>query len=216
MNEVEAVDISQVNESRNYAQDARDIRVQALYWSGGGFPVICGQLSMAENAAHIYSAMDVRGGGELKPFPFGANGCIVPGGMLGVNAAGRQTEAVLDFIRFALQSDVQKNTFDRNGMPVNALALEAVTTNNKPGERVGYMSIGFDDRPGYELESHWPEAAHMNAIIDMIKSATPIPPQEVTVRQMVFEEIDGMLSGDKTVDEAVNALSQKVERYMQE
>ena len=55
-----------------------------------------------------------------------------------------------------------------------------------------------------------------NPICGMIASVdTPAHHNEI-IRQMVLDETSELFSGNRTVPEVVEALSQKIERYLQE
>jgi ABC-type glycerol-3-phosphate transport system substrate-binding protein len=192
-----------------------DILSQAMFWSGEGFAAICGRLSRLEDASPIFSAMDVRGAGSIIPFPAGENGCIIPSGVLGVNAAGGQTEAALDFVRFALEAETQKSSLN-TGMSINRSALEAIATSRKAGDFIDSGAVAYDAEQVFALSNYWPTEEQMQGVIEMIASANAVSPHDAIIKQIVLEETAGLFTGDRTVEEVVQALTQKVERNLQE
>lgn len=208
--------LAQISDSQQYNHTVTDIYYQSMFWSGEGLATIFGQLGKLEDTTHIFSAFDVRGGGSIKPFPVGSGGCIIPSSILGVNASGKQVEASLDFVRFSLEAEIQKSSFD-TGMPVNRAALKIIAGSKEPGAGMFYGSMSFNDTPEeYELDSNWPTEEQMNKIIKMIASADTVSYHNEIIRQMVLDETVDLFSGNRTVADVVQELSQKIERYLQE
>jgi len=208
--------LAQISDSQQYNHAVTDIYQQSMFWSGEGLAAIFGRLDRLENTAEIFSAFDVRGGGSIKPFPASSGGCIIPSSVLGVNASGKQAEASLDFVRFALEAEIQKSSL-RTGMPVNKTALEIIAGSEEPGAAMGGGSVSFNDTPEeYELVSYWPTDEQIHGIIEMLASVDTAAHHNEIIRQMVLDETAELFSGNRTVADVVEALSQKIERYLQE
>jgi len=209
--------LARISDAQQYNHMVTDIYYQSMFWSGEGLATILGPLNKLEDTAHIYSAFDVRGGGSIKPFPVGSYGCIIPSDILGINSSGKQTEASLDFVRFALETEIQKSTFYNNGMPVNRAALEIIAGSEEPGASFGSGGMSFNNTPEeYELVSYWPTDGQIHGIIEMLASADTASVYNEIIRQMVLDETAELFSGNRTVADVVEALSQKIERYLQE
>ena len=185
-----------------------------MFYGGRGITVMQNEINQLREVAAIYSAFAQREG-ELRLFPGEPAGVFIPRSILGINAAGGSREIAGQFVQFAL-SEKALIPFD-DGLAANKRALEAEQNSMTAGEGlVGFSAVDKDTGEMYLLEVSWPQEAQMEQFFALVQGASVPVHSDAVIRQMVMGEIDGFLAGSVPLESAVNAITQKVERYRQE
>lgn len=151
--------------------------------------------------------------GEVSWDIFG-NRLIVEG-RVGLNAQTKNRELAEEFMQFLFSEEVQgTNVFD--GFPVNTAVLEKMTEEKIQDDM--YASSGMIDEKGSEviLSGGHPKQKTKKEILEKIKSAGEISSPVDTLHHMLFDEIKPLVDGNKTLEETVKILINKVNTYLEE
>lgn len=133
------------------------------------------------------------------------NGTYLPNGTIGVNAASTKKELIDEFLRILFGEELQ--TLDLyEGYPVNAASCEAFI--NKEMNVVFSITVEEDD-----IMMEDPTDEMKKEFIEFVKTLNrPYRVQEAVLNMLVAEGKE-VLTGEKGMDEAIQALSSKIALY---
>lgn len=196
---------------------SHEIRImdQALWWSGDRLAAMFGNLNAIDDAAYVYSVLQSKGG-SMQGFPCGDGILCLPQSILGVNANNANMDAATQFVVTALSEEAQTITRD-DGLPVNYGAIGSILNSQPPGNTALRLRKN-DSTTGelYETTFLWYSEDRKQEIIRLMETAkTPAYNNEI-IRQLVIEETLQFFSDNKTLEDTVDSLTQKLQHYFAE
>lgn len=139
----------------------------------------------------------------------------IPNTIVGVNATGGQKEAAKDFVMCMLSADLQQKSLG-TGLPVNRQAMEEILYANKPEAVFGCLAE-MDENGNYvSLDLFWPTEEQTAALESMIESLSVPASSDENVKNTVIEQGVAALNGEKSVEDAVGEIINKVQIYLAE
>lgn len=181
------------------------------------------QHAMAGWTCSVYSSLEIlslnktKGFENTKVMPMQGQCSQVfkPMTMLGVSAASGQTEEALRFMDVFLSAKVQ-SVYD--GFPLNQEAYDIQFTPEQVGEGGVYSSMASSNGDGRTIEYvvYWPSDEEIAAFKKEIASVGTayIPDREL--EDAVFTQGAKYMSGECSLEEALNEIEKKVSIYMAE
>lgn len=131
---------------------------------------------------------------QVRLLPGQAQGCYLPGAIAGVNAAGKQQEEAMGFVKTLLSTEVQFLSFN-DGFGVSKTALEQEMARYRERlKEIGYEVVDF--------------AEYLYPLLSQIK--TPVVADQTLLDAVIGEGMK-VLDGSETVEEAVQAVQKKME-----
>lgn len=140
---------------------------------------------------------------------------LIAQGRVGLNVQTKNKELAEEFMQFLFSEEVQgTNVFD--GFPVNVAVLEKMTE-EKPQEELSSMA-SMRDENGREvvLGGGYPKKKTKQEVLEKIKAAGEITGPVDTLHNMLLEEIIPLINGEKSVEETIKVLGNKVNTYLEE
>lgn len=140
---------------------------------------------------------------------------FIPNTVLGINAAGAHREAAEDFVMSMLETELQKQSLG-TGFPVNREAMKEVLYKHDAGVSTG--AVSWEDENGNQeiLEIIWPTQEQIALLEQMIESLDTPASTDENVKNAVLESGVAALNGEKSVDDAVGEIMNKVQIYLAE
>lgn len=144
-----------------------------------------------------------------------AENVFIPNTILGINAAGTHKEAAADFAMSMVEANLQKQPLGM-GFPVNREAMQEALHKREGDETTGMVS--WMDENGNEgvLEILWPEPEQIAHLEEMIESLDTPASTDGMIKNAVIEVGITALNGEKSIDEAVGEIVNKVQIYLTE
>lgn len=155
--------------------------------------------------------------GALTELPGQAENVFIPSGITGIASGSKETELAKDFLKELLSTGIQsKDTKD--GLPVNREALESWMVQDNAGEvSMGMVEVGGngDETIGVDY-SYWPTKEQWQELIALIeKLERPCLTDEVVLNAV--ESIgESILTNEKSIEDGVNEIAQKINLYFKE
>lgn len=191
----------------------------AVALAGDGLSAVMGPIYRFQAAASVDAAIKKMGGGSMAPLAGEKGAVFIPSAILGVNTNGKQQALAQEFLSFALSAQVQQYKLD-DGLPSNREALAQNAANPYTEEEIesgmgSYYSVSEQDENGdwevYELNMLWPSEAFMDGLIEDLEAIETASPEDAVTLQMVLSETADYFSGNKTLEETVDAFAQKAD-----
>lgn len=159
------------------------------------------------------AAVDKRGNSSFDSSIGQAESVYEPSTILAINNNSPNKDIAKEIINLAISEKVQDTKLYDLGLCVNNNSLEKMLTTNTDK----YGSIGSSSRDsGRSLSANWPEEKYINRLKEVIsKLKTPSESNEVLL-QIILDETKGYFEDTKTLDEAVEAVSQRTQAYFTE
>ncbi len=139
--------------------------------------------------------------------------------LVGINATSGNPERAQDFLKTALGSEVQADM--ENGLPVNQKAIldsyEEQWRIYKDNDYIsGSASFGdFNESKGYFL-IQIPDEEKVNELIAWIASMDAAYVEDKTFENVIYEEGEAYIQGEKSLDEAMEAIETRLGIYLTE
>lgn len=139
--------------------------------------------------------------------------------MLGISTASKNQERAADFVRSCFGKENQTGLC--YGLPVNTAAFEEyMLPASKKGIEEdgfcgGYMMSNTDGLQVY-LEVYWPDEEQRAAFRNCIEKADTAYLENDFIEYAVYEEGIAYIQGDKSLEEAMEAIGKKISIYMAE
>lgn len=145
-----------------------------------------------------------------------AENVFIPNTVLGVNAAGAHREVAEDFVMSMLGAELQKQPLGM-GFPVNREAMEA-ELHKRSTEDEATGCVSWEDEDGNEgiLNIIWPSEEQLTQLEAMIESLDTPASTDENVKNAVVESGAAALNGEKSIDDAVSEIINKVQIYLAE
>lgn len=200
-----------------YYSEMGDLSVGLMDLLSGNADVLIGSLSGMVGYSGVSSVNGVTGNCSEKLLAMQQSGVFAPMSTLGVlNTSGSQEQA-LDFVRFALSEKAQTLS-DYNGFPVNRNAFTSTLYEPMWEDGVGYSNYWENNVTGesYSLEYKWPTQEELDDLAAQVEELTVCADGSMVQSDVVLAETRRCMSGEISVDEAVNSIMQKINLYLAE
>ncbi len=197
-------------------EDMPPLSLLGLSFTTGGVLVLPGVSQGFSEAKDACAGIGTMRDGVCLPMPGQAQSLFVPQTVLGVNARSAKQEQALELIEAILSEPVQQMDFE-DGYPVNAAAFEKSWHSPYSEIGVAYTFSGETaDGQSYELSVSWPDEAFMQRQAGWIRELS-VPSEEDTVLlEMLISETKGFFAGEKTAQQAADAVIKRTEAYLSE
>lgn len=153
----------------------------------------------------------------FQPISGQSSHVFMPSLLLGINAASPRMEYAQDFLKQFLSKDAQAAM---SGFSVNRDALDQQFTPNEDvvGENGEYGSIGTSGRNDEPigLNIYLPTQEQLDTFYGWMESMDTPYVEDTLLEETVFEEGDKFIQGEQSLDEALNAIEQKMAIYLAE
>lgn len=136
-------------------------------------------------------------------------------GYVGMNENAVHRELAEEFMQFLFSKEPQMQEL-YDGFPVNMDALSALAQKDSDSGISWGGSEMDEDGNLVMLEGEYPEEKTRQEAADKIKAASQICGQRDTLYNLMFEEITPLLDKERSIEETVADLSNKLNTYLQE
>lgn len=201
--------------------DAMRTRHEAIHLLGGRRQFVAGAIKDVWEYNSQLSVSKVEGFEDCVSVPMeGQNGNVFwARTILGINASSKNSKQAQDFVRTALGNEVQTDVLD--GFPVTS---KAIRNNYEDQWRVykdnDYVSGqgGTTDLEGEEIlmPIRVPDEVQVNELIAWIESMDTAYVEDKTFENVVYEEGEAYIRGDKGLDEVMNSIETRLGIYLAE
>lgn len=198
----------------------------SLYYSTDVIDFICGyaQIQVGSLTYPYTYYMDLSVTREkgledivFQPISGQSSHVFMPSLLLGVNAASPRVEYAQDFLKQFLSKDAQAAM---SGFSVNRDALDQQFTPNEDavGENGEYGSIGTSDRNDEPvgLNIYVPGQEQLDTFYGWMESMDTPYVEDTLLEETVLEEGAKFIQGEQSLNEALNAIEQKIAIYLAE
>ncbi len=143
------------------------------------------------------------------------NGTFVPNGLVGINKTTEESKLAKDFVSF-LFSPIIQSIHLNDGLPTNDKALENWIQEPDPGEL--WRSYGTQDVDGNDIMIQIVAATseEKQRVGEEVRSLTKPVYSDFVGMDMITSGAVEYLKGEKTLEQAVSDISQKVNLYLSE
>lgn len=147
----------------------------------------------------------------------GESNICLPQSLLGINQNTAMKEAAEEFISFALSRDFQTEGI-LSGIPMNQGAFQEQITEQKPadGEYYGIVSLVSQDGEDFQINISWPEEEELNKYAAMVEALDTVNLCDSRLFDAVLRHGVDALTGEKEIEETVDAISKEVSLYLAE
>lgn len=142
----------------------------------------------------------------------------LPVTLISINNASQMKEEATDFFQYILSSDFQCAA-SLNGAPINKTAYYTKQLNPYPDRPTGvpYTYVGYgNDEFSTSIEVFWPTEDEFAKLNEMVEGMKVVSRCEDRIYDAVSEFGEKALAGEMSVEEAVNAIENRVQIYLAE
>lgn len=187
-------------------------------------------VSSGYNLADITSVCALKDGLDYRLAPAGGKNVFIPATIVGVSAKSSQSEGAEEFVKFML-SEAAQSVNQGGGFPVNKKALDtelfadklekAAEAEADPDLRIlGSSYSTIKDENGvvkeFAYDTILPEQAEIDRFKELADSLDTPSLTDAVMEELVAEQAGKCITQDVTVEEAVSAVSQKMDLYLAE
>lgn len=145
------------------------------------------------------------------PSEQGRGNYLMTNGVLVVNKNAADKAGIAELINYLFGSDTQLLIKDavsvRKDVPENLLAYD---------EYRKHYYLAYPDETRQELPDSYDKSTYLDEYLAFIESAVPRPTESDSLFEMVMEEADSYFSSDKSLDETVKTIQNRVQLYLDE
>lgn len=147
----------------------------------------------------------------------GDTAVCLPQSLLGINRSTAVKEVAEEFVSFALSQDFQVNS-TLTGIPMNKGAFQEQKTVQRPEdkENFGVLSVVGGDGEEYTLIISWPEEEELAEYVKMVESLDTVSLCDSRLYDAVVQRGVDALTGEKGIEETVDAVAKEVSLYLAE
>lgn len=150
---------------------------------------------------------------ELGVEPQGVNGLYLPSGMVGINSSSKNKELAEEFLKLLFSEEVQALDLG-DGFPVNRAAVD--TWCSKEVSEDDGVSVAISDENGDMFSAVEPTGEQIRAFAEIGEAAdTPVQIDDA-ILEMIIDEGISYYKGEKSVEDAVSAITNKAKTYLAE
>lgn len=211
--------------TQNYTEESYShwemtlVESSALQVYGQECEAAVGSLYSPEGFSQLASSIESSQGGELDYALWNGQkeGCFVPTMLMGLNSKGKNQEDAKVFLEFLYSAEGQQLSMGQ-GFAVN----ESVFDSAEYWEKGGSTSIGYTVTDGDDvvrqvvLDVEIASKDQVARIQKMAKSLTVPAQLDQTVVDAVEEQLESYVSGESSLEDAVDAVIQKINLYLAE
>lgn len=138
--------------------------------------------------------------------------------LMGINAASQFTSQAQDFIKLCLSKESQSSMYD--GLMINKASFDetfAVDT-DRVDETGVYLSEGVGTQDGVSVHylMYWPDEKQTAELKSCIESLDTPYIENTVIEDAVYDEGGAYFRGEKSLEDAVNAIEKKIALYLAE
>lgn len=162
-------------------------------------------------------AIDKQQDLEYKLMPVGEKHIFVPKVIAGINGRSNELEGAKEFVSFLLSQKAQE-TNQGTGLPVNRAAFEAMLADSKSMSMSSSWST-IDEDGNYQdidFDITAPPSEELDRFRELVESLDTPCLTDAVMRELVMEQAGKCVTGDLSVEEAVNTIEQKMNLYLAE
>ncbi len=152
----------------------------------------------------------------LKPMEGQSSHIYLPQNMMGINAASSRIERAEDFLKLFLSKEVQKSI---GYYTINKEALDEMFVPEwELGPNGEYGGVSMSTAEGLEasMTFYFPTEEELATFRGWMETADTPYIEDSLLEETVFQEGSAFILGDQSLDEAVNAIEQKLAIYLAE
>ncbi len=220
---VERYDSASEYSVRDYGEDWEyDISFyggMSLNYIGGYQQLLIGLTTYPYGYFDLTSVHKAKGFEDARLIPLeGLNKKVfVPQSLLGINAASAKKELAEDFLKLFFGKE---NQYALGGFSINRAALEELFTPEEDyiGENGEYGSIGMSDEDGLEvyMDVYVTTEEELSEFYGWMESMDTPYIEDQILERAVFEEGSKFILGETGLEEALDAVEQRLAIYMAE
>lgn len=151
---------------------------------------------------------------ELNTTLQGVRGLYIPNGVVGMNSGSKNKELAEEFLKLLFSEDIQSLDLG-DGFPVNENALETWCQKESSEDGSGLV-VGGSDENGEMFSASEPDGTQIKPFAEAEKAAdTPVQIDEA-ILEVIVDEGTAYFKGEKSLEEAVQNITNKTETYLQE
>ncbi len=141
---------------------------------------------------------------------------FLPSTLLAINDASNMKEEASTFVTFIMSKRFQEKT-ELGGFPTNIEAYYAKLQNPEPGRTCySYWKIPNADGIEEEVKVYWPTSKEFKKLTSMIESVNKASYCDNRIYETVMEIGEKALTGEITVERAVEDIEKKMQLYLAE
>lgn len=176
-----------------------------------------GNLSSLEAYPKTMATLKEMKNGALTGLPGQAANVFIPSGITGIASGSKETELAKDFLKELLSTGIQsKDTKD--GLPLNKDALESwMVQENTGGTGFGMVEVGGNGNEAVGVDySYWPTEKQWQELLTLIEELEHPCLTDEVVLDAVESVGENILTGEKSIEDGVNEIAQKINLYFKE
>lgn len=151
---------------------------------------------------------------ELNTSPQGIHGLYIPNGMVGINSNSKNKEMAREFLKLLFSEEIQ-NTDLNDGFPVNEKAVES-WSKKEVSENGSGLSIASSGEDGEMFSADEPSGEQLMPFIQISREANVPVLLDDVILEVIIDEGIAYCKGEKSIDEAISAITGKTKTYMAE
>lgn len=217
-NELNENMIAYYNEARDYPEFSRNL--DWYDYLSEEIKILCGAVTSVNEYA-MYRSIQKKDGYKddvIIPLDGQNTNVFLPKNMVGINAASTNTARAEELLKVLLGKENQSYLFE--GMPVNKAALEEefIIDEKNISEDGVYNYLGASGPSGItvHLDVYVLGEKEQQDLKNIIANANTPYVTDVVLEEAVYKEGAEYIKGNKSLDEAVNAIEKSVAIYMSE
>lgn len=198
-------------------ESEKGVMMSAMGYAQGENKVMFGNIcGMNWDYANITSAFrSLHKEGQIRVMDGLLENVFVPDTILAVNQASEGKDAAKEFVKSMFAAETQKELAG-NGLPVNKTALLEAETAHGESEEIGSYAMMDEDGNLFDMVVTWPDKEEMDLFDTMIGQLTTPAYLDGTVRDIIMEQGVPALKGEKSIEDAVGEILNRVRIYLAE
>lgn len=182
--------------------------------------VQCGAVQWRSDLTTSFSLSKVKGFEDvvLMPLNEGDQTIFLPQSLVGINAASSEIEKAEKMLKVLFGTENQTSLY--NGFPVNQTGIEdgTLTLKSSLSEDGVYQSFGTSNADGEELSlnDYWFDDEQKQLIRDWVRAVDTPYVKDTVLEDAVYSEGVRYMRGEQSLQEALDAIEQKISIYMSE
>ena len=181
--------------------------------------LLAGWMSGSYDYLEVMSLDKAKGFEDTKVIPMRGqcSNVFMPGTILGINAMSDQVEAARGFVDVFLSADAQ-SAYSGFALNREALDMQFTPVQDYLQEDGGYMSWASSDAEGniVSYRQYWPSDEQIAAFKSQLASLNTAYIPDSVLEKAVFDGGTAYLRGEKTLQQALDAIDRTVALYMAE
>lgn len=196
-----------------YALEAASREGTAMYL---GQPLSLGLLKSSIYSYSFYSSLLRAQGKDFRFMPGQSGRMAIASSLLAVNQSSKNQKLAQEFVLSAVSEAFQGSAY-LDGICINKAAYEKQKEypySADPDQAIGMISVDNDEFDAVEI--FWPNEEQQKALDEIISSVEAAGGFEDHIYEAVIELGALALTGEKSIEESVDAIAQRVKLYLAE